>query len=807
KPTLAITALNCPAEMLANEQFACTPEFTTNLPDNYKTGIVKAWTGDGLVVAGDKMSFATPGAKTLTYTLTYPGADPATATASIAIGGSSIAITSLGCPAELKTQESFRCTPVIETDMTQTYQDKLTYTWTGSNMETADDGFMAMTASGNKGLTLVVALPEKNISVKKSEYINVILSDTNIKSVGCPSTAYYGDPFTCAPDVETVGDPNALEFVWSGTALGNDSNGKLLFASSGTDNKSVNKITLTVTNPETGFTMQRTQKVNVSPISVVVSALGCSSRIKSQQPFKCTPAVKVNALKIKEGLQYAWSGDDMTVRENGTFVFKTEGTKTINLRITHPAYPQIQISEDYTVEVTKPILTVNGLGCPRYISEYINANCFPQISNDDTLGNVVYDWKLNGESVGTQKIGRMIFKAPGTSTVSLTARLVDPDTGETIVSSTLPEEKTVSPNKNPLRLYVRGPSLAEQGTEITLEAKTTFQVDEIVDYTWNIGGTEYKGAIITVPVPATQAEPIAYTVTAKPNCCEMIAAETRTGAVRVGEYRFPTIMFSGPRSSETNIAPFDALFKTGVITTSNLTYTWDFGDGSPLEVTDKTTTRKTHTYATPGTYTAKLSVKDKNDEVREYTTEVVVVPLPTRNLAIESTMLNPYSRRPVMGYFKYGITDGVRQDYPLSSTWSVNDVVVSDRPSALINFNETGTHMVKLEVKTKYGNLLNTTKAVDVVENQHPQCTIMQSLFAVGKYLLTANCTDSDGKVVRYKWDLGGGITSSSQKAYLTVKQEGSYPVSLTATDDSGDSVTVNGVISVTDINAAPTGE
>jgi PKD repeat protein len=322
-----------------------------------------------------------------------------------------------------------------------------------------------------------------------------------------------------------------------------------------------------------------------------------------------------------------------------------------------------------------------------------------------------------------------------------------------------------------------------------------------------VNGTEYKGAIITVPVPVAQVEPIAYSVTAKPNCCEEIIAETRTGTVRIGEYSFPTIMFSGPRSSENNIAPFNALFKTGVITTSNLTYTWDFGDGSPLEVTDKTTTRKTHTYTAPGTYTAKLSVKDKNDEVREYTTEVVVVPLPTRNLAIESTMLNPYSRRPVMGYFKYDITDGNRRDTPISSTWSVNEEVISERAAALINFNEIGTHMVKLEVKTKYGNLLNTTKAVEVTENKPPECTIMQSLFAVGKYQLTANCTDPDGKVVRYKWDLGGGATSSSQKAYLGVKQIGDYPVSLTATDDSGDSITVNGVVSVMDMNAAPAGE
>jgi PKD repeat protein len=46
-------------------------------------------------------------------------------------------------------------------------------------------------------------------------------------------------------------------------------------------------------------------------------------------------------------------------------------------------------------------------------------------------------------------------------------------------------------------------------------------------------------------------------------------------------------------------------------------------------------------------------------------------------------------------------------------------------------------------------------------------------------------------------WDLGGGAKSSASRATVEFKQPGVYPITLTATDDSGASVVVTDTIIV----------
>ncbi|MDZ7719406.1 MAG: PKD domain-containing protein [Balneolaceae bacterium] len=57
--------------------------------------------------------------------------------------------------------------------------------------------------------------------------------------------------------------------------------------------------------------------------------------------------------------------------------------------------------------------------------------------------------------------------------------------------------------------------------------------------------------------------------------------------------------------------------------------------------------------------------------------------------------------------------------------------------------------------------------------------------------------TDSDGSISSWSWDFGDGATSSSQNPSHTYSQEGSYTVSLTVTDDAGDSDSISKNITV----------
>ncbi|MEE9270134.1 MAG: PKD domain-containing protein [Candidatus Krumholzibacteria bacterium] len=60
--------------------------------------------------------------------------------------------------------------------------------------------------------------------------------------------------------------------------------------------------------------------------------------------------------------------------------------------------------------------------------------------------------------------------------------------------------------------------------------------------------------------------------------------------------------------------------------------------------------------------------------------------------------------------------------------------------------------------------------------------------------------TDFDGSVVSWSWDFGDGVTSTAQNPSHTYAADGTYPVTLTVSDDDGDSdaVTRNTTVSAT---------
>jgi PKD repeat protein len=98
---------------------------------------------------------------------------------------------------------------------------------------------------------------------------------------------------------------------------------------------------------------------------------------------------------------------------------------------------------------------------------------------------------------------------------------------------------------------------------------------------------------------------------------------------------------------------------------------------------------------------------------------------------------------------------------------------------------------------TKLGNTVSSTFPVTINANIPPTCSIIKNALGGNKYQLISSCSDSDGRIMSMSWDLGGGAKSSASRATVEFKQPGVYPITLTATDDSGASVVVNDTIIV----------
>lgn len=82
---------------------------------------------------------------------------------------------------------------------------------------------------------------------------------------------------------------------------------------------------------------------------------------------------------------------------------------------------------------------------------------------------------------------------------------------------------------------------------------------------------------------------------------------TSTATITIDPNQAPTAAAAGTPTS--GIEPLVVSFSsagTGDADGSIVSYNWDFGDGSP----DATTANASHTYTTPGTYEATLTVTD-----------------------------------------------------------------------------------------------------------------------------------------------------------------------------------------------------
>ena len=244
-----------------------------------------------------------------------------------------------------------------------------------------------------------------------------------------------------------------------------------------------------------------------------------------------------------------------------------------------------------------------------------------------------------------------------------------------------------------------------------------------------------------------------------------------------------------------------------------LSIDWDFGDGNSTQGT-----HATHAYTKPGVFTVKIGINDDSKrvgELSEQSFEVAVSHAPNippvqigfvENFSIETEikrLFDASSARDIDGDI-------------ISYMWHFGDGTSSNNPVTEHSYAVPGTYRGRLVLVDSSGlpsgkTTLEFTATVTELLNYGPAAIAgPDKKIIVGQSLEMDGSAsfDPDGSIIRYDWDFGNGKVATGQKRSIAYFEPGKYQVSLTVTDNSGESnesATDSLTITVTDaLNIAP---
>ena len=264
----------------------------------------------------------------------------------------------------------------------------------------------------------------------------------------------------------------------------------------------------------------------------------------------------------------------------------------------------------------------------------------------------------------------------------------------------------------------------------------------------------------------------------------------------------PTAAFTPTPTPATPNSPvsFNAGASTAGGTASITDYRWNFGDGTTVDA--GTTAAASHTYTSPGTYTVTLTVANSDGQSESASQTVTVDAPPTAAFSVSPSQPAPGSQ---ISFDATGSSDSVGTITGYS--WNIagpgsggvtNSVISATGARPTENGFERGSYQVTLTVTNDAGQSNTSAQTVTVDDpptastvSFTPSATVITPGSNVN-FTDTATSPDADlgGSIAGYNWNFGDGTTGSGPDPSHTYSSPGTYPVSLTVTDDLGESYT-----------------
>ena len=211
-----------------------------------------------------------------------------------------------------------------------------------------------------------------------------------------------------------------------------------------------------------------------------------------------------------------------------------------------------------------------------------------------------------------------------------------------------------------------------------------------------------------------------------------------------------------------------------------VSYAWNFGDG-----TFGSGVTVSHSYANNGKYFVTITVVDNEGATNSKTASVIVNNrAPIAEFTTSATILGKQETVTFDASGSHDI-DGTIVKY----SWTFGDGTTATGMRVSHSYFSVGVYTVTLTVTDDDG-ATDTASATKTVRNQSPKAIIAETVetFYVGDRVIfnAAESSDPDGFIVSYVWNFGDGTTATGRIVLHTYKDDGSYTITLTVTDNDG---------------------
>ena len=389
---------------------------------------------------------------------------------------------------------------------------------------------------------------------------------------------------------------------------------------------------------------------------------------------------------------------------------------------------------------------------------YVDGGLVAAGANTGAQGYIGY-WRVGGDTTWGSSSD---YLAGNYDEVAVYSRVLT--AGDAIVHNAL-GRTGVTPNLAPTSSF----QAQVAGRQLSVDGSASSDPDgTIATYAWDFGdGTTASTPTFVHPysnpgtylVTLTVADDKGATATSQQSVTVVNAAPTAAFTVTT---QYLAAAFDASKSADLD----------GTITT----YAWNFGDGTS---TSGSTPSAARTYGTAGTRTVTLTVTD-NDGTSTSTSQDVTVAANQAPVVAFSSQVTGLS----VSFESSGTAD---PDGSIATyAWSCDVGGSSALPAPNHVYQLDGTYNVSLTVTDNFGLSTTVSHPVTVVANKPPVAAFTTLVTGQALSVDASGSSDPDGSVVSYQWNFGDGSGSGvavTQHAYAT---PGTYPVTLTVTDNLG---------------------